>query len=99
MHKLRLAMVIPERELLSGTVEVDESHIGGISCGKTGRSTEKIPVMIATENLGRNRIGRIRMEPPPPESLPLVKFTQRVVEPVSVIKTGAQETSPPWLPA
>ncbi|WP_082057002.1 IS1595 family transposase [Psychromicrobium lacuslunae] len=92
MHKLRRAMVMPERELLGGTVEVDESYIGGISRGKTGRSTDKVPVMSAAENLGRNRIGRIRMEPTTPESLPLVKFAQRVIVAGSVIKTdGAQE--------
>lgn len=92
MHKFRRAMVVPERSLLAGTVEVDETYVGGISRGKSGRSTDKVPVMVAAESLGKNRIGRVRLEPTPKESLALVTFAQRVVEPGSLIKTdGAQE--------
>lgn len=92
MHKLRRAMVMPGRDLLSGTVEVDESFIGGITRGTAGRGTNKVPVMVAAENLGRNRIGRIRLQPTPGGNLPLVKFAQQVVEPGSLIKTdGAIE--------
>ena len=92
MHKLRRAMVVPERQLLSGTVEVDETFVGGISRGNSGRSTDKVPVMIAAESLGKNRIGRIRLEPTAHEQLPLITFTQRVVTPGSTIKTdGARE--------
>ena len=52
LHKLRRAMVRPERELLFGAVEVDESFVGGRATGKDGASTDKVPVMIAVENLG-----------------------------------------------
>ena len=92
MHKLRRAMVMPERQVLAGTVEVDETYVGGISRGKPGRATDKVPVMIAAESLGKNRIGRIRLEPTPKMELPLVAFAQRVVAPGSLIKTdGAIE--------
>lgn len=92
MHKFRRAMVVLQRGLLSGTVEVDETYVGGISRGKSGRSTDKVPVMVAAESLGKNRIGPIRLEPTPKKSLALVSFAQRVVEPGSLIKTdGAQE--------
>ena len=37
LHKLRRAMVRPEREKLSGLVEVDETYIGGAKTGKRGR--------------------------------------------------------------
>jgi hypothetical protein len=41
LHKLRAAMVNPNREKLRGVVEVDETYIGGtLPGGKGGRSTE-----------------------------------------------------------
>ena len=52
LHKLRRAMVRPDRDLLAGLVEVDESFIGGRAMGKPGASTDKVPVMIAVETLG-----------------------------------------------
>lgn len=51
LHKLRRAMVRPDRDLLTGVVEVDESFIGGRATGKQGASTDKVPVMIAVENV------------------------------------------------
>jgi hypothetical protein len=36
LHKLRRAMVRPERELLDGVVELDQSFLGGQSKGKKG---------------------------------------------------------------
>ena len=36
LHKLRRAMVRPDRDLLAGVVEVDESFIGGRSRGQAG---------------------------------------------------------------
>ncbi len=52
LHKLRRAMVRPDRELLSGVVEVDEAFVGGRATGRRGASTDKVPVMIAVENGG-----------------------------------------------
>jgi hypothetical protein len=43
LHKLRRAMVRPERELLSGVVELDQSFLGGRSHGKAGGATENAP--------------------------------------------------------
>lgn len=43
MHKLRRAMVLPDRELLWGTVEVDEAFIGGITRGTAGRGRIRPP--------------------------------------------------------
>ena len=52
LRKLRSAMVRPARERLSGTVEVDESYVGGIAQGTRGRGTEtKFIVAIAIESI------------------------------------------------
>jgi ISXO2-like transposase domain len=61
LHKLRRAMVLPGRELLSGAVEVDESYIGGVKPGKRGRGAHgKAIVVIAVERDGRGP-GRVRI--------------------------------------
>lgn len=61
LHKLRRAMVRPERDRLSGRVEVDESYWGGSEVGVRGRKTHaKALIAIAAEEDGQG-IGRIRM--------------------------------------
>jgi transposase-like protein len=71
LHKIRTAMVNPNREKLSGDVEIDETYIGGLeSGGSRGRGTEnKILVVIAVELVtktpgkkGRNKMGRARIQ-------------------------------------
>jgi transposase-like protein len=53
-------MVRQGREPLSGTVEVDEAYIGGLSEGHPGRGSSKALVVLAVECLG-TAIGRVRM--------------------------------------
>jgi len=54
LHKLRRAMVRPGRDALSGTVEVDETYVGGVERGKRGRNTEtKAIVAVAAEENGK----------------------------------------------
>lgn len=61
LHKLRRAMVRLGREKLSGTVEVDETYVGGDKAGKRGRGAEgKSLVMVAVE-IVNEKIGRIRL--------------------------------------
>jgi transposase-like protein len=62
LHQLRRAMVRPGREKLSGTVEIDETYVGGEKPGKRGRGAEgKELVVIATE-IREERMGRIRLK-------------------------------------
>jgi hypothetical protein len=61
LHKLRRAMVLPGRELLSGAVEVDECYIGARRQGSGGRgAVGKAIVVIAVEERGQAP-GRVRM--------------------------------------
>jgi len=89
MHKLRRAMVRPDRDRLAGVVEVDETFVGGISRGKLGASSDKVPVMIAAEKTGNGRkLGRIRLEVTDrPGTLELREFAERMVTPGSTIRT------------
>jgi len=62
LHKLRRAMVRPDRDSLSGVVEVDETYVGGKKHGKRGRGADgKMIVMVAVEDKGDAGIGRIRL--------------------------------------
>jgi transposase-like protein len=62
LHKLRRAMVRPDRDRLSGIIEVDETFIGGKKPGKRGRgATGKVLVGIAVEDKGDDGLGRIRL--------------------------------------
>ena len=93
LHKLRRAMVRPDRELLAGVVEVDESFVGGRATGRRGASTDKVPVMIAVENVGTQvnrklRLGRVRLGvADAPGSKQLVEFARTTVAPGSLIRT------------
>lgn len=93
LHKLRRAMVRPDRELLAGVVEVDESFVGGRATGRRGASTDKVPVMIAVENVGTQvnrklRLGRVRLGvADAPGSIQLVEFARTTVAPGSLIRT------------
>jgi transposase-like protein len=63
LHKLRRAMLRPERDRLSGVVEVDEAYVGGVEEGRRGgrrRDSNKSIVVAAVEVRGRGS-GRIRL--------------------------------------
>jgi transposase-like protein len=88
LHKLRRAMVRPGRDRLTGTVEVDEAFIGGVTPGAQGRDgQDKAMVVIAAEEDG-NGIGRIRLARVPDASSPsLHGFIQNAITPGSTIHT------------
>lgn len=88
LHKLRRAMVRAGRDRLSGSVEVDETYVGGLEEGMRGRQTEtKILVAIAAQEDGAG-IGRIRLRCVPDASAKsLMAFVEDSVEPGSLIHT------------
>lgn len=89
LHKLRRAMVRPNRDRLTGTIEVDETYVGGKKPGKRGRGAAgKALVGIAVEDKGDEGIGRIRLwHLQDASSASLSSFVQSIAEPGSVIRT------------
>jgi transposase-like protein len=88
LQKLRRAMVRPDRDLLTGVVELDETFVGGVSVGKNGAGTDKVPVRIAVERVGPSKLGRVRFAlADAPGSLGLVDFACATVEPGATIRT------------
>jgi transposase-like protein len=88
LHKLRRAMVRPGRDRLSGTVEVDETYLGGPEGGTRGRqSGDKALIVVAAQEDG-NGIGRIRMRAIPSAAADnLIPFVEESIEPGSVVHT------------
>jgi hypothetical protein len=61
LHKLRKAMVRPGQDKLTGSVQVDETFIGGVKSGKRGRGAAgKVLVLIIAQETGK-AVGRIRL--------------------------------------
>jgi transposase-like protein len=90
LHKIRKAMVFPNRSKLSGGVEVDESYIGAEEQGgKRGRGTEnKILIAAAVEMAYKGKIGRIRMNVIPDASgESLKRFVVANIENGSTVRT------------
>ena len=88
LHKLRRAMVRPDRDKLSGVVEVNETFVGGENAGKRGRGAEgKTLVLIVAEDTPKG-IGRIRMSTVTDASrVVLTRTIQQMIEVGSTIRT------------
>ena len=93
LHKLRRAMVRPDRDQLSGVVELDEVFIGNETRGKAGGAKDNTAAMVAVEVLPDRKLGRVRMEVSPlANSVALVEFAQATIAPGSTIRTdGARQ--------
>ena len=89
LHKLRRAMVRPDRELLGGpgvVVELDETFLDGVPRGGGGRKGA-VPVMLAVEKRGR-KLGRIRAQVAArPGTVEILEFAQHVIAPGSEVHT------------
>src|SRR5215471_14240246 len=88
LHKLRRAMVRPGRDRLKGTVEVDETFIGGVAVGAAGRDRiGKEMVVVAAEEdgagIGRIRLGRVSDG----SSDSLHGFIQQMIDPGNTVHT------------
>ena len=89
LHKLRRAMVAPERAPLGGEVEVDEFFQGGLEEGLTGGRArgKKALVGIAIEVRGRGS-GRVRLGVLPDASADsLGAFVKATTAPSAVVHT------------
>jgi transposase-like protein len=95
LHKIRRAMVRPEREPLSARVEVDETYVGGPRPGKPGRGAAgKTKVAGAVES-GRGaakgrRLGRLRLAVVPDVSASSLQgfLGENVARPATVATDG-----------
>ena len=90
LQKLRRAMVRPERDRISGEVEVDETYVGGVEVGRRGgrvRDSTKTIVVGAVEIRGQGS-GRVRLSVIEDLSAAsLVGFLEQSVAPCSVVHT------------
>ena len=89
LHKMRHAMVRPDRDRLSGKVEVDETYVGGVETGVRGREIEKKAiVVVAIEIHEPFGFGRVRLRQVPDVSgASLVPFVCEMIEPGSEVLT------------
>ena len=88
LHKLRRVMIRPGRERLHGTVETDDTYIGGEEKGSKGRKIgKKTLVVVAVEEVD-GKLGRVRFRCITDASGEnLIPFVQDNVEPGSKVRT------------
>ena len=90
LQKLRRAMVRPERDRLSGTVELDETDVGGVEEGHRGgrqRDSKKSILAGAVEVRGHGS-GRIRLAVVANLSAAtLARFAKEAIAPGSIVLT------------
>jgi transposase-like protein len=86
LHKLRQAMIRPGRERLCGSVELDETLLGGTRKGKfarQGKTIVGIAVEVRGEGSGRVRLKRLTDV----DAASIRTFVQATVEPGSTLLT------------
>jgi transposase-like protein len=92
LHKLRAAMVAPDREPLHGPVEVDETYVGGAGGGE-GRSTETKTLVVGAVEVVDKKDGtkgakRLRLRVLEDASgAELIPFVRDHVEPGAIVLT------------
>jgi hypothetical protein len=93
LHKLRRAMVDPDRSRLAGTVEVDETWVGGKQAGLKGgrqrKNRKALMVAVAVERREKS-LGRLRLEVVPDDSAATLEaFVARNIAPGSTVVSDA----------
>ncbi len=91
LHKLRRAMVNPEREALKDKVEVDETYLGGPEAGlKGGRQLLDKALIVGAVEVRGPAAGRVRLHVVPDASArSLTGFVRRTVAPGTLVLTDA----------
>jgi transposase-like protein len=90
LHKFRRAMVRPDRDQLSGVVEVDETYVGGEEKGGRGRFTEKKAIVAVAVEVKDDGYGRVRLRHiPNVQTETLENFVTDMIEPGSTVHTDA----------
>jgi transposase-like protein len=91
LHKLRAAMVNPERDKLRGAVEVDETYVGGVRPGKRGRGAEGKALVVGAVEMRDDKPTRVRLRKISSASgSNLMKFvTENVESSTEVITDGS----------
>ena len=88
LHKLRRAMVRPDRDKLSGELEVDETYLGEEEPGVWGRRIVKRAIVVIAVEMKEGKIGRIRLRHVPNvNAASLQGFIVDVVAPGSSVHT------------
>lgn len=88
LQKLRRAMVRPDRDQLSGEIDVDETYVGTEAPGVWGRKTVKRAVIVIAVEVNEGKIGRIRLRHVLDVDGPTLQgFIAAVVKPGSLIHT------------
>lgn len=93
LHRLRRAMVRPDRDRLAGTVEVDETYWGAAQAGKRGRGAAgKTIVLVAVEHTGK-KLGRLRLvRVPDCSGDTLTAAIQATITPGSIVETDGLQS-------
>jgi len=88
LHKLRRVMIRLGRDRLKGTVEVDETFIGGEEEGARGRKTTTKALVVIAVEVKEKKLGRIRFRVIPDASADsLAPFVKDNITPSSVVIT------------
>lgn len=89
LHKLRRAMVRPDRDALKEKVEVDETYLGGPEAGlKGGRQLLEKALIVGAVEVRGTAAGRVRLRVVPDASAPsLTGFVKGTVAPGAIILT------------
>lgn len=88
LQKLRRAMVRPGRDRLTGTVEVDETYVGGVDAGGGRRHIGNKALVAIAAQVDGTGIGRIRLRRIPDASADsLLPFVEAAVESGATVLT------------